>query len=100
MKHLLSAILLCVMSLTASAQFGPARQQQDLPGKPSLWNIRGKQYPRVLPDNRVVFRIQAPNAQQVQIDLGKRQKVFTTISYILTVCRWQTPTVSLSMDAA
>ena len=72
MKHLLSAILLCVMSLTASAQFGPARQQQDLPGKPSLWNIRGKQYPRVLPDNRVVFRIQAPNAQQVQIDLGKR----------------------------
>lgn len=72
MKHLLSVILLCAISLTASAQFGPARQQQDLPGKPSLWNIRGKQYPRVLPDNRVVFRIQAPNAQQVQIDLGKR----------------------------
>ena len=72
MKHLLSAIIMCALSLTASAQFGPARQQQDLPGKPSLWNIRGKQYPRVLPDNRVVFRIQAPNAQKVQIDLGKR----------------------------
>ena len=63
MRHIFSAILLCAMSLTASAQFGPARPQQDLPGKPSLWNIRGKQYPRVLPDNRVVFRIQAPNAQ-------------------------------------
>ena len=97
MKHLLSAILLCVMSLTASAQFGPARQQQDLPGKPSLWNIRGKQYPRVLPDNRVVFRIQAPNGHA---PLTRRQKVFTTISYILTVCRWQTPTASHSTDAA
>ncbi|MCE6992478.1 alpha/beta hydrolase-fold protein [Dyadobacter sp. CY323] len=41
-------------------------------GTPSATNIRSAQYPQVLPDNRVVFRVKAPQAQKVQIDLGKK----------------------------
>lgn len=35
-------------------------------------NIRNAQYPQVLPDNRVVFKLKAADAQKVQIDLGKK----------------------------
>jgi enterochelin esterase family protein len=34
-------------------------------------NISNARYPRILPDNRVVFRVTAPQATNVQIDLGK-----------------------------
>ncbi len=39
--------------------------------KASVLNIRHQEYPRVLEDNRVEFRIKAPTAQNVQIDLGR-----------------------------
>lgn len=39
--------------------------------KASVLNIRRQEYPRVLEDNRVEFRIKAPTAQKVQIDLGR-----------------------------
>lgn len=39
--------------------------------KASVLNIRHQKYPRVLEDNRVEFRIKAPTAQKVQIDLGR-----------------------------
>jgi enterochelin esterase-like enzyme len=35
-------------------------------------NVRSAKYPQILPDSRVVFRIKAPDAQKVQIDLGKK----------------------------
>jgi enterochelin esterase-like enzyme len=35
-------------------------------------NVRNAKYPRILSDNRVIFRIKAPDAKQVQIDLGKK----------------------------
>lgn len=35
-------------------------------------NMRNAEYPQVLPDNRVVFKLKAPDAQKVQIDLGKK----------------------------
>ncbi|MBP1618119.1 MAG: esterase [Bacteroidetes bacterium] len=35
-------------------------------------NVPGAQYPQVLSDNRVLFRIKAPEAQKVQVDLGKK----------------------------
>ncbi|TDE17325.1 alpha/beta hydrolase-fold protein [Dyadobacter psychrotolerans] len=38
-------------------------------------NIRSAQYPQILPDNRVVFRLKAPQAQKVQIDLGKKYEM-------------------------
>ena len=40
-------------------------------GSPAASNVRSARYPQILPDNRVVFRIKAPDAQRVQIDLVK-----------------------------
>ncbi len=44
-------------------------------GSPAASNIRSAKYPQILPDNRVVFRIKAPDAQRVQIDLGKKYEM-------------------------
>ncbi len=33
--------------------------------------VRGRQYPQILPDHSVVFKVNAPEAKKVQIDLGK-----------------------------
>lgn len=41
-------------------------------GTAAATNIRTAKYPQVLPDSRVVFRVKAPDAQKVQIDLGKK----------------------------
>jgi enterochelin esterase-like enzyme len=41
-------------------------------GQPAVTNVPGATYPQLLPDNRVVFRIKAPEAQKVQIDLMKK----------------------------
>lgn len=41
-------------------------------GTPASTNIRSAKFPQILPDNRVVFRTKAPNAQKVQVDLGKK----------------------------
>ncbi len=41
-------------------------------GSPAATNVRSAKYPQILPDNRVVFRIKAPDAQKVQIDLVKK----------------------------
>ena len=42
-----------------------------LPGKPASTNVRGAEYPRVLSDGRVVFRIKAPEAKGVKFRIGK-----------------------------
>ena len=39
--------------------------------KPSSTNIPGAQYPCVHPDNRVTFRLLAPEASKVQVQLGR-----------------------------
>ena len=41
-------------------------------GTPASTNVPGAQYPQIFSDNRVAFRIKAPDAQKVQIDLGKK----------------------------
>jgi enterochelin esterase-like enzyme len=46
--------------------------QYSLVGIPASTNIRNAKYPQILPDNRVIFRIKAPDAQKVQIDLAKK----------------------------
>jgi enterochelin esterase family protein len=38
--------------------------------KPASTNIMGQEYPRIHADNRVTFRLQAPDAQKVQAHLG------------------------------
>src|SRR6266498_697649 len=46
--------------------------QYSLVGMPASTNVRNAKYPQILPDNRVIFRIKAPDAQKVQIDLVKK----------------------------
>ncbi|MDX2247046.1 MAG: alpha/beta hydrolase-fold protein [Bacteroidia bacterium] len=46
--------------------------QYSVLGLPAVSNVRNAKYPQILPDNRVMFRIKAPEAQKVQIDLGKK----------------------------
>ena len=46
-----------------------ARDSQE--GVPATTNVGNSGYPRVLPDNRVAFRVAAPNAKSVQINLGR-----------------------------
>ncbi len=41
-------------------------------GTPAPSNTRSAKYPQILNDSRVVFRVKAPEAQRVQIDLGKK----------------------------
>jgi len=41
-------------------------------GEPAVTNVRSARYPQIMPDSRVVFRVKAPDAQRVQIDLVKK----------------------------
>jgi enterochelin esterase-like enzyme len=41
-------------------------------GTPASSNVRSAKFPQLLPDNRVIFRIKAPDVQKMQIDLGKK----------------------------
>jgi len=41
-------------------------------GTPAATNIRSARYPQILPDSRVVFRVKAPDAQKVQVDLVRK----------------------------
>lgn len=63
MKNISLMIVAVVFFLQAYAQDN---------GIPATTNIQGKEYPKILPDNRVVFRVEAPMAQKLQIDLGKK----------------------------
>jgi enterochelin esterase-like enzyme len=51
---------------------GSSLSKYTILGSPAATNIRNARYPQILPDNRVVFRVKAPDAQKVQIDLGKK----------------------------
>jgi enterochelin esterase-like enzyme len=41
-------------------------------GLPASSNVRRSKYPQILPDGRAIFRIKAPDAQKVQIDVVKK----------------------------
>jgi enterochelin esterase-like enzyme len=49
-------------------------QSQDFPPdtKPASTNVQNAQWPRITSDQRVMFRIKAPDAQKIQIDLTKK----------------------------
>jgi enterochelin esterase-like enzyme len=50
---------------------GQAWGQPPADCKPSPLNIPGAPYPCVFPDNRVMFRVAAPDAQKVRVRVGK-----------------------------
>ncbi|HEU4576407.1 MAG TPA: alpha/beta hydrolase-fold protein [Chitinophagaceae bacterium] len=41
-------------------------------GAPAATNVRNANYPQILADHRVIFRVKAPEAQKVQVDLGRK----------------------------
>ncbi len=46
--------------------------QYSVLGLPASTNVRRAQYPQILPDNRVIFKIKAPEVHTMQVDLGKK----------------------------
>lgn len=60
-------------------------------GIPPSSNIRGVKYPQILPDSRAIFRIKAPDAQKVQLDLVKKYDMVKN-----SVGIWEVTTDSLT----
>jgi enterochelin esterase-like enzyme len=60
-------------------------------GAPAESNVRSAKYPQILPDGRAVFRIKAPEAQKVQLDLVKKYDLVKNNEGI-----WEATTDSLS----
>ena len=65
-KTTLLAVFACVCVYSSTS----ARVQPPADCKPSALNIPGAPYPCVYPDNRVMFRVAAPEAQKVRVRLG------------------------------
>ncbi len=70
MKTLLTSLFL-MGAMTLSAQ-SDNKATGDLPGERSALSVRASQYPRISADHRASFKIKAPEAKRVQIDLGKK----------------------------
>ncbi len=60
-------------------------------GKPAESNVRGAKYPRILADGRAVFRLNAPDARKIQLDLAKKYDMVKNDEGI-----WEVTTDSLS----
>jgi enterochelin esterase-like enzyme len=60
-------------------------------GTPAASNVRNAKYPQMLIDGRAVFRLKAPDAQKVQLDLGKKYDMIKDTAGV-----WQVTTDSLS----
>jgi enterochelin esterase-like enzyme len=54
-------------------------------------NVRSAGYPQILPDNRAIFRVKAPEAQKIQLDLVRKYDMVKDTGGI-----WQVTTDSLS----
>ena len=70
MRALVSILFSLGLATMTMAQ--PMAQTGDMQGVRAESNVRNAQYPRLLPDNRAVFRVKAPEALKVQIDLGRK----------------------------
>jgi enterochelin esterase-like enzyme len=62
-----------------------------LVGIPAPSNVRGVKYPQILPDSRAIFRVRAPEAQKVQLDLAKKYDLVKNSEGI-----WEVTTDSLT----
>lgn len=69
MKRIYLFILVAGWVVATMAQ--PAAGQSPV-GEPSELCVRRANYPRILPDHRAQFVVKAPEAQKVQIDLGRK----------------------------
>jgi enterochelin esterase-like enzyme len=60
-------------------------------GRPAESNVRSARYPQILPDGRALFRLKAPDAKKVQLDLVKKYDMTKD-----TAGFWEVTTDSLS----
>jgi enterochelin esterase-like enzyme len=60
-------------------------------GTPVSTNVRRAKYPQILPDGRAIFRIKAPDAQSIQLDLVKKYDMVKDTAGV-----WEVTTDSLS----
>ena len=70
MKTLLASLFL-MGAMTLSAQ-SAGKAAGELPGNRSALSVRSSQYPRISAGHRASFKIKAPEAKRVQIDLGRK----------------------------
>lgn len=54
-------------------------------GAPASTNVRNAAYPQIFADNRVQFRLKAPDAKNVQVDLGRKYNMVKDTSGTWTV---------------
>src|SRR4029453_6054057 len=66
MKRTLASAFACIGALAGISAWG----QPPSDCRPSALNIPGAPYPCVFPDNRVMFRVVAPDAQKVRVRVG------------------------------
>lgn len=69
MKKLLLSSLFLGIAISAFAQ------NIVLEGERSMWSIRSSEYPRVTSDHRAIFKVNAPEANSIQLDLGKKYEM-------------------------
>jgi enterochelin esterase-like enzyme len=60
-------------------------------GRPAESNVRSAKYPQILPNGHAIFRIKAPEAQKVQLDLVRKYDMIKNSEGI-----WEVTTDSLS----
>ncbi|NLR77127.1 alpha/beta hydrolase-fold protein [Chitinophaga eiseniae] len=54
-------------------------------GTPAETNVRNAKYPQISADHRVIFRVKAPEAQKVQVDLGRRYDMMKDTGGLWTI---------------
>lgn len=66
-QNILTALLLMLFGTASFAQSSDIYKDS----QPAATNVPGADFPRIDAQNRATFRVEAPNAQKVQLDLGK-----------------------------
>jgi enterochelin esterase-like enzyme len=79
-----SQLLFKPVDVTAFEKIGNA-------GRPAETNVRSARYPQILPDGHAIFRLKAPEAQKVQLDLVRKYDMIKNGEGI-----WEVTTDSLS----
>lgn len=81
-----------ILSSTVKGQTDRATDNENSNiGTSASSNVRTSKYPLILPDSRAVFHVKAPDAQKVQLDLGKKYDMIKNNEGI-----WEVTTDSLT----
>ncbi len=82
-RHYIAASAFSMMLCVLSVGFAKAQLAEN--SFPAPTNNNRNQCPCIMPDNSVVFQVKAPNAQKLQIDLGKKYDMVKDTHGVWTV---------------